>query len=36
MVLRLQQPALPLRPFVQYYILVHVRYGGPDPALAGP
>ena len=34
MVLRFQQPALPLRPFVQYYMLVHVRYDGLDPALA--
>lgn len=34
MVLRFQQSALPLRPFVQYYMLVHVRYDGLDPALA--
>ena len=34
MILRFQQPALPLRPFVQYYMLVHVRYDGLDPAQA--
>ncbi|MDQ2770889.1 MAG: hypothetical protein M3Y54_10350, partial [Bacteroidota bacterium] len=34
MVLRFQPPALPLRPFVQHYMLVHVRYDGLDPALA--
>lgn len=34
MVLRFQPPALPLRPYVQYYMLVHVRYNGLDPAQA--
>jgi AraC-like DNA-binding protein len=34
MFLRFQQPALPLRPYVQYYMLVHVRYDGLDPAQA--
>jgi AraC-like DNA-binding protein len=34
MVLRFQQPALPLRPFVQHYMLVHVRYDGLDPGQA--
>jgi AraC-like DNA-binding protein len=34
MVLRFQPPALPLRPYVQYYMLVHVRYDGLDPAQA--
>jgi AraC-like DNA-binding protein len=34
MVIRFQQPAPPLRPFVQYYMLVHVRYEGLDPAQA--
>ena len=34
MVLRFQQPALPLRAFVQHYMLVHVRYDGLDPAQA--
>jgi AraC-like DNA-binding protein len=34
MVLRFQSPAPPLRPFVQYYMLVHVRYDGHDPAQA--
>jgi AraC-like DNA-binding protein len=34
MVLRFQKPVLPLRPFVQHYMLVHVRYAGLDPAQA--
>ncbi|HEX8328901.1 MAG TPA: helix-turn-helix domain-containing protein [Hymenobacter sp.] len=34
MVLRFQQPALPLRQFVQFYMLVHARYDGLDPAQA--
>ena len=34
MVLRFQQPALPLRPFVQHYMLVHARYDGLAPARA--
>ncbi|MBD2724009.1 helix-turn-helix domain-containing protein [Hymenobacter armeniacus] len=34
MVLRFQQPAPPLRPFVQYYMLVHMRYHGISPAQA--
>ena len=34
MFLRFQQPTLLLRPFVQYYMLVHVRYHGLDPAQA--
>ncbi|SFQ72184.1 helix-turn-helix domain-containing protein [Hymenobacter arizonensis] len=34
MVLRFQQPALPLRPYVQFYMLVHAHYDGLDPAKA--
>ncbi|HEX8658480.1 MAG TPA: helix-turn-helix domain-containing protein [Hymenobacter sp.] len=34
MVLRFQQPAPPLRPFVQHYMLVHTRYDGLDPGQA--
>ncbi|MDB5268592.1 MAG: hypothetical protein JWP58_1632 [Hymenobacter sp.] len=34
MVLRFQQPAPSLRPYVQHYMLVHVRYDGFTPAQA--
>ncbi|HEX8429595.1 helix-turn-helix domain-containing protein [Hymenobacter sp.] len=34
MVIRFQLPASSLRPFVQHYLLMHVRYEGGDPAHA--
>lgn len=34
MVIRFQLPVPPLQPFVQHYLLMHVRYEGNDPALA--